>query len=328
MRNSNIVISTKTIFLAFLILALAWMFYSIFSVILYIFTATIIVLGLEPAVLFLVKRGVPRGVSALLVFFFFLSIIVLVAGFAVVPMVSETQNLFYKFPSFIDSLSKYQILSGATANLIDSLFSQIPLTSKSILNVTVGAFSTILSFVSVMIFTVYLLADFENVRVFIANLLPKKSRPVVVKTIALVEKRLGAWIRGELILMTVVGVFTFVGLSIIGMDYTLSLALIAGFLEIIPTIGPIISAIPALIVGFAINPTMGLLVILVYVLVQQLENNLFVPKIMQKAVGLNPLVTLIAVLVGGKLLGFTGMLFAVPVVLIIQTIVETVAESD
>ncbi|MBU4380608.1 AI-2E family transporter [Candidatus Parcubacteria bacterium] len=326
MEHKNIVISTRTILTFILFIALGWVCYSVFSVVLYLFTSVLIALGLEPMVEFLIKKKIRRGLAVLIVFSAFISFIFSIFYFALSPMVAQTQNLIFKFPAFLESLGKYQVFNGISTSFNNSLFSQLQLSSKSILNVTLGAFSGLISLFSILVFTIYLLLDFKNVREFILNVLPQKSQSKASKVIKKVETRLGAWIRGELILMTIVGLFTFIGLTIIGMEYTLSLSLIAGFLELIPTLGPLISAVPATIVGFAISPTMGLLVIAVYIIVQQVENNLFVPKVMQKAVGFNPLVTLIAVLVGGKLFGFMGMLFAVPVVLILQTLIESFSE--
>jgi predicted PurR-regulated permease PerM len=327
MNTKSFVISSKTILLIFAVLALSWLLYSIFSVILYLFVALVIALGLEPFVEFFVKKRIPRSVSVLLVFLVFLLVLFSAVGFALVPMVSETQHLISRLPELIGSLKKYPQLAWVANSAGGFLVSNVSITSKSVLNITASAFSGFLSVVSVLIFTLYLLADFNNVREYVASLTPRKHRAVFVKTVSKIEQRLGAWIRGELVLMTVIGVFTFIGLTIIGMDYALPLALIAGILEIIPTIGPIISAIPAGVVAFSVSSTTGFLTLAVYILVQQLENNLFVPKIMQKAVGFNPLVTLLAVLIGGKLFGFMGMLFSIPVVLIMQTIVEAVAND-
>ncbi|HHH14267.1 MAG TPA: AI-2E family transporter, partial [candidate division WWE3 bacterium] len=108
-----------------------------------------------------------------------------------------------------------------------------------------------------------------------------------------------------------------IGLVALGVNYALSLALIAGILEIVPIIGPIIATIPALIVGFAVSPIKGLGVLGLYILIQQLENNLIVPKVMQKAVGFNPLITMTAILIGGSLFGVLGALLSIPVTIII-----------
>ena len=127
--------------------------------------------------------------------------------------------------------------------------------------------------------------------------------------------------RGELILMTIIGVFTYIALNILGIKFALSLAFIAGLLEIIPIIGPIIAAIPAFLVASSDSFFLGGIVIILYIIIQQLENNLIVPFVMNKAVGIHPITILIALSIGGRLGGLLGAVLAVPVALFIETIV-------
>lgn len=146
------------------------------------------------------------------------------------------------------------------------------------------------------------------------NLLPEEYREKTRLTIHLVEEKLGAWLRGQIVLSLAIGVITWIVLQAMGIPYAVPLAILAGFLEIIPTLGPIIAAIPAVIVGFAISPVMGIAVLIAYAAIQIAENNILVPKIMQKAVGLNPVVILIAILIGAELLGVVGALLSIPFV--------------
>jgi len=132
---------------------------------------------------------------------------------------------------------------------------------------------------------------------------------------------LGAWVRGQLTLALIIGLATFIGLSFLRLPYVLPLSIIAGILEIVPMIGPIISAIPAIIIAFTISPVLALATTAFYFLVQQAEAHLVVPFVMKRAVGLPPLVTIVALMVGAKLAGITGGLLAVPIVVVIQTVV-------
>ena len=143
-----------------------------------------------------------------------------------------------------------------------------------------------------------------------------------------IENKLGAWLRGQLVLMLIIGVATYLGLILLGVDYALALAVIAGLLEIVPILGPIISAVPALIMGFVISPVTGFAVIGLYLLIQQLESNLIVPKVMQKAVGFNPLVTIIALMVGGQLMGIVGAILAVPIVIVAVEVVKFLVKEQ
>jgi predicted PurR-regulated permease PerM len=119
--------------------------------------------------------------------------------------------------------------------------------------------------------------------------------------------------------MVIVGSLNYIGLTLIGIKYALPLAVLAGLLEVVPNLGPTIAAIPAVLVGFSQSPFLGVSALAVAVLVQQLENNLIVPLVMKKAVGLNPIITLMAFIIGGKLAGVLGVLLSVPVVVVLKT---------
>jgi len=134
------------------------------------------------------------------------------------------------------------------------------------------------------------------------------------------QKRLSSWFWGEIILMIVVGTMTYIGLNIIGMKYALALAVLAGLLEVVPNLGPITSSIPAILIGFSYSPVLGFYCAILYLVVQQLENNLIVPVVMKKVTGLHPIVTLVVMVVGGKLAGIMGVLLAIPLTIFIETI--------
>jgi len=120
--------------------------------------------------------------------------------------------------------------------------------------------------------------------------------------------------------MFLVGVFTYIGLLLLGIEFALPLAILAGLLEIVPYVGPILAAVPAAIVGFGISPLMGAATIALAFLIQQLENYFLVPKIMQKSVGVSPLITLLALSIGFRLAGILGVVISVPVVITLQVL--------
>ena len=174
--------------------------------------------------------------------------------------------------------------------------------------------------------TFYLLLERNNLENRIsAFFIGKEAR--VRKSIIEIEEKLGAWLRGQLFLSLIIGILVFVGLLILNIPYALPLALLAGVMEVIPVIGPIISAIPATLLGLTISPLLGLGVAAMFFVIQQLENHLIVPQVMRKAVGLNPLVVILAIAVGGRLLGFAGALLAVPMAVVLQIIASEVIES-
>jgi predicted PurR-regulated permease PerM len=157
----------------------------------------------------------------------------------------------------------------------------------------------------------------ETVTNSFVNIFPKNYRGKVFKTTRLIEDKLGSWLRGQIVLSFSIGFLTWIVLSLLGVSFALPLAVIAGILEIVPTIGPILSAIPAIIVALNISPLLALIVAVSYIFIQLFENNVLVPRIMQRAVGLNPIVIILSIIVGGKLLGVAGALLAIPFVSLI-----------
>ena len=117
---------------------------------------------------------------------------------------------------------------------------------------------------------------------------------------------------GQILLMLIIGVLTYIGLFFLDVKYALTLALIAGLFELIPYVGPFIALIPAAILAFIQAPLLGLLVVILYVVIQQLENYVIVPQVMKKTVGLNPIVIIIVMLIGAKLAGVIGIILSVP----------------
>ena len=149
----------------------------------------------------------------------------------------------------------------------------------------------------------------------------------VLHVVQAVEDRLSAWVFGQLFLMVFIGLCVYGGLFLLHIEYALPLAILAGLLEIVPTIGPLISAVPAIIIAFAISPLLSLSVAALYFVLNQVENTLVVPMIMKKSVGLSPLITIVSLMVGGKLAGVIGVVLAVPSVLVLQEVTRAFLSS-
>jgi len=160
----------------------------------------------------------------------------------------------------------------------------------------------------------------DKVHRAILSILPVGDKERLARFIRIVDERLGSWVRGQLILMLVIGSVTLIGLIVVGMPYAIPLATIAGMLELIPIVGPLIAVIPAVLIAMSISPVMVVTILVMYILIQQLENNIIVPRIMNSAVGLDPLLVMITILIGARLAYVWGALLAVPVTAIILII--------
>lgn len=317
-NKTKIEIENKTILQIVLIIAAVgasvWLAWALKTIILALFISSIIALGLDPVVRFLMKQKLPKGIAVLLTYLGTLILVIAIGTLAFTPMVNQTIGLLNTFPGYLENLSQNESLPFLK-NFDQQITDQLSSIGQQAIQTTVNAFSTALLTLTVLVFTAYLLLDFENVKKHMISLFPSKQHKKLEKTLEETEVKLGSWLRGQLALMLIIGVLTYIGLSLLGVKYALSLALIAGLLEMVPIIGPILSVLPALVVAFGHSPVQAIGVLGLYILVQQLENNLIVPKVMQKAVGFNPLITMIAILVGGELLGVLGALIAVPATL-------------
>src|SRR3989338_9209092 len=262
----------------------------------------------------------PRGLSVIMVYLVFIGIFAMIFYFLIPPIISEFSQLAGRFESVKDDLTAR---SSGAAQVLDQLgitksLSQLGQSfskfSSGVFQAAGGVFSGVVEVIEVLATTFYLISSENGMKNFIKSLVPFKHQPYAVGLMDKVQKKISYWLLGQLILSTFIFALTYIGLSALGVKYALALALLAGLLEIVPYLGPILSAIPAIFVAFVQSPTLALFVLILYIVIQQTENYILVPKIMGRTVVANPVVILIAVLVGFKIAGIIGMLLAVPVV--------------
>ena len=224
---------------------------------------------------------------------------------------SQWWNNFTNTPSAVSSFGNFEPFSMVASNLLTTAF---------------GVFSTVVSILLVLVLTFYFTAAENNVRQALQTLLPNRYSSDVTELLSRIQSRLGLWLRGQLILSLLVGCLVYVGLTILGIRYALVLALLAMLLEIVPFIGPVISGVVAALLTLSMGYgwTMVALVVLLYFIVQQLDNNIITPKILGKSVQINPLLVIIAIMIGASLAGIVGALLAVPVAAIISEIAKDV----
>ncbi len=168
----------------------------------------------------------------------------------------------------------------------------------------------------------YMLKDLQVLENFLITLFPKKYRREILKVIRNIDEALGNYIRGQITVCFVVGIFSYIGYLIIGIKYPLLLAMLVSLTNIIPYLGPIIGAAPALFIAITISPIMIVKVLIVNVVVQQLEGNVISPQIIGKKLQLHPLGIILALLLGGQLGGIWGLIFAVPILAVIKVITQ------
>lgn len=313
---NKIEISNKTIISFIAIILAIWLVYQIRDIIFLVFVSFIIVSALKPWVEYLGKYRIPKIISALAVYIIFLGFIGFAGSSIIPPLVTQSVKLGEILPKYITHDIPFLKIDPQT------IIQQIAPLSQNVLNITLGLFSDIIAVITVLIVSIYLILEDEWLDRYITFLVGKDHSRKLITTKSKVEERLGGWLRGQLTLMVTIGLFSFIGLSILGIPYVLPLAIIAGIMEIIPTIGPIISAVPAILIGLTISPFFALSVVLIYFIIHQLENQLIYPVVMKKMVGVPPLITLISLMVGANLAGITGAVLAIPIVVTVETVID------
>ena len=309
-------ISHKTIiFTVFFLISLLFLYY-IRQTILFLFICLISTAALGPMVNRLEKLRIPRSLAIFLLYFLFVGGFIIPVVLTVPVLVKQTTALVEDLPQFLNETGFYK-LNIQLGNYSEQL-AKLP---ASLFRIVTLVFSNIISIFTFLVIDFYLLMERKNLKKHLHFLFANNGKKVE-KLIYELEGKLGGWVRGEAVLMFIVGLMSYVGLSLLSLDFILPLALIAGFLEIVPNIGPTISMIPAVIVGFASSPIIGFAVVALYVFIQQVENNFIVPKVMQKVVGLHPLITLLALIIGFQTGGVGGSILAVPMVLFIRVVIE------
>lgn len=183
-----------------------------------------------------------------------------------------------------------------------------------------------MSFIAIVVISFYLAVMKRGIEGFIESVVPTRHEAYVMDLWRRSEAKVGRWIQGQMLLALIVGLTVYIGLALMGIKFALLMGMLAMIFEIVPIVGPVLAAIPAIILAFLQDPAMGLWVVLFYVAVQQLENHLLVPVVLGKTTGLNPVVVIMALLVGNQLAGISGMLLSVPLATIIVEILEDLAK--
>ncbi|MDP3948102.1 MAG: AI-2E family transporter [bacterium] len=314
-------VSHKTIIFVTLFVLALWVTYLIRDLLVILFVAVIFVSALSPLVNLLVRFKLPKVISIIVAYVIIIAVLAGLIISIIPPLIEQSNRLIVASPPLIAQFFNI-------TNIDKSVFSsEVTSISKNLFSITISLFDNLLTIIFLLVITFYLLLDKENLENRIASLFKSKEERIR-RSIVKIEEKLGAWLQGQLILSLLVGILSFIGLTILNIPYALPLALIAGVMEVIPVIGPIISAIPAIFIALTISPLLGVMVAAMYLIIQQLENSLIVPQVMKRAVGLNPLIVILAIAIGSRLLGISGALLAVPIAVVFQIIATEIIEGE
>lgn len=317
-----ITITAASIVKTLAILVLFYVLFVIRDLLLVLLASIVIASAIEPIAGFFVRHKVPRTLAVIIIY---VSLGLILAGlfYVFIPIIlSEVGRLYDALPGYIDALDVSGFANFSLPFLSDlSLSETLKSLSGGLSSATSGIFSTVsvifggvFSFILIVVISFYLSVQRDGVDNFLKIVTPAKHQKYVINLWERSQKKIGLWMQGQLFLALLVGVLTYVGLTIIGLPNPFLLALLTAVFELIPIFGPILASVPAIGVGLVEGgAVLGLVVAGFYIVIQQFENHLFHPLVVKKIVGIPALVAILSLIIGAQLWGFLGVILSVPI---------------
>jgi predicted PurR-regulated permease PerM len=353
-KNINITITPGTIFKTLFIVSLFAFLFLIKDVVLVVLTAIVIASAVEPIVLWFKKVKIGRLPAVIVSYVVFALLFISIFYFFIPSLLQDTANFLNSAPSYLNSTSVWNPLNKEfeineknaivsfshnltkglqSANSISkqglSLSEVVSWISSTFSNISEGAvkllsvvFGGIFAFILIIVLSFYLSVQEDGIARFLRIITPVANEKYVIDLWRRVQMKIGYWFQGQLLLGILVGILVYLGLTIFGVRNALFLAALAAIFEVIPLFGPIMSAIPAIMIAYVEGGIVkSLLIAGFYTIVQQFENHLIYPLVVKKVTGVPPILVILSLVVGGKLAGFLGIILSVPVA---ATLVELI----
>jgi len=330
-------ISILSIVKFFLIVILLFFLYIIKDVLAILFVSIIFASAVDPWVDNMQNKRIPRWLSILFIYIILFGIIFLAISALIPPLSEQFSQLAINFPRYFNQigdtyrgLQSFSLEHGTLDNLnqgFTAIKENLAAALESVLGTVVSIFGGIVSFFVILVITFYMTIEESALKRSLGFILPDKYQTFTMEIIDKVQKQIGNWLKGQLVLCLIVGLMVYIGMLILGINYALILALLAALGEFIPYVGTLVAAIPAIFLAFTQSPVKALFVLFLFVIVQQTENHLIAPKVMQKAVGLNPIIVITAMLIGAKIGGILGVFLAIPVATAISVVVREIYKA-
>ena len=338
----SITITAGTILTAFGVGLLVWLLFVLKDLVLVILTAVVLSSAVEPGVQWFMKRGAPRVLSVALVFVFIFGTIFAVAYAFFPPLLQETAGFSAALPQYLESLNLDDILNNNIVNSAREVVGGVPTfeqylnqiqsvftaTSAGAFKALAGIFGGVVSFVLIVVLSIYFAIQETGVDDFLRVILPIEYQHYGVSLWKRSQIKIGLWMQGQLLLSLIAGVLVYLWLTILGVPYSFLLAIFAAITELIPVFGSYIAAAPALAIAFTSNGVSTMVMVIVgFIIINQLQSHLIYPLVVKKVIGVPPLLVIIALIAGAQLAGFLGVLLSVPIAAALSEFVSDVQKS-
>lgn len=340
-KEIRISITSGTIITALLIIAGAYVFWLLRDLVLLVLSAIIIASAIEPGVVFFIRQHIPRFIAVLIVYTLVFGSVFVLLYFFFPPIVADATNFLSATPHYFDTLnattpfSKIIDATGfsggnqETQSFVQTLLSLQSVFlegSSGVFQLFITFFGGIFSLILVIVLSFYFALQDTGVDDFIRLVLPAAHEEYAIDLWKRSQKKIGLWMQGQILLSVIVGILVYLGLLILGIPYALLLAVFTALAEIIPIFGSLMAGAIAVMVGYSTGGIpLALIVLGLYVVVNQFESNLIYPLIVKKIIGIPPLLVIVALIAGYTLAGFLGTLLSVPVAAIV---LEFISDFD
>lgn len=330
-NNITINITAGTVFKAFLIAIGFFLVWKLRDVVLVVITSVVIASAIEPGAQFFEKRKIPRLISVLLLYILFFALLAGLFSVFFPILLNDTLQLLQAIPNYGETVSLWNP-TGQLESLTQffSIKDVVATINTYVTSLTSGFFGTIsglfggiISLFIIVVLSFYLAVQRDGVAEFLRIVTPIQQEGYVVGLWRRSREKIGLWMQGQFVLALLITVLTYMGLSVLGVESALFLAVFAGVMELIPLFGIIIALIPA--VSIAVlqgGVALGLLVLGLYIIIQQFEGNIFYPLVVKKIVGIPPIITILMLVIGAKLAGFLGILLSVPLTAVLMEVLS------
>lgn len=339
-KDTVISITAGTIVKGILILLCAWALWILRDLLLVIVTAVILASAIEPGIKLLGKYRIHRILAVLMMYAGIAMVFFGIIYAFVPPIVDEASDIVQRLPSMIHSIDQSifggkgilpatfgwsNIVEGPAFGEFLSNISGVSSSSGGVMGTASVLFGGIFSFILIVILSFYFAMQERGIENFIRIVIPFGQESYAINLWERSKNKIGKWMQGQMLLGVLIFVLVYLGLTIFGVPYAMSLALLAGILEIIPVFGPIIAAIPGVILAFTVGgPSLSLIIAGFYLLVQQFESHLIYPLVVRKVVGVPPILVILSLIVGAELGGILGILISVPVAAVVMEVVDDI----
>ena len=335
--NERVESGTRLLLRAAIIAAAVYSMYLIRDVVVVVLLSVLTAAALVPAISRLRHWGISRTAAVIIVYMLLLSAGVLLLAVFLPLLFSELKQFLLNWPEYVKRLdvlvsgmeiyaqsigiewSKEEFFQNIEGN-ISGWFSQI-------FSTTIDLFKGFIHFIGYFFLALYLSLEEKGIEKFFLLLTPKEYHRHALSLASRMQGKASQWLFGQVILMLIAFAMYYIGLSLLGVPYALAIAFFGGLMEILPYIGPVLAAIPAILIGLLYSPGLGLAALAFYLVAHQAEAHVIAPQVMKHSAGLNPVALIIAILIGLELAGPIGIILAVPITMMLSVFVDDILEK-